>query len=755
MWAWREQEQAIGRLDFNIIAGINLVSPEYVIDNRRLEIKLRPDEGNHSIRYEPPEFNDEGETVKNASLQLDDGPPRFIKIDFLTRSLSMVLAEKPANEESADSLYDTSKEIGEGLFECNEGTATDNLSLASTCTCETDIQAESLDAQNLPSRFLHLDALAPPGGFFALYETDTIQTPFAVDIARDDITQPCCQCLYYIRGIFFSLKSGFLPVNRNIDPAFDARFRSIHKFLYTWSRVPHGFPTGLGDDKRFNSIEGLTDQYISFKDGDVFNNRFIDGATRINLQGIAAFFPSVKFAQDDNISVSNPLLPGDPKLKGGRPAVNGISQGEPERITLDMSFDTYVKIKKVRINFVAGAGFEVPKVTVTRIDQQNRVGDLVTLRTGDIIATSSLTAIGTDLPNASNFRPIDIQEGEVLFPVEIIPSYLNVPFWNQFAQEFHLIFEPRPGDNSMGIAGIELTVDAFVAGDDVIETITINERKYYTSTGSPVDGNNPEAFLTGMDSASAYWRNTQTPAVRGANRNRASSFGQKLEEDGDFQKGQPEQLEKLQGEEYFVARDLMPHPYFWEWRGFFPLDEADALNFFGGEQPDWTLTMQVDIKAIDEFSRHESPEDNPVLIFGEVPDDRRLWNPPGHAWTWRQEEKYERCFNPAPDVMTINYNFAHLHDGLAIVETARFWDELPSGFTRIIRSTMMAPDPAFGQIGVTGKTFDGGSTGGAVTIDSRLLVDSQGNAIPTDILENSGFQAGPDGGFVIIDSGGV
>ena len=98
---------------------------------------------------------------------------------------------------------------------------------------------------------------------------------------------------------------------------------------------------------------------------------------------------------------------------------------------------------------------------------------------------------------------------------------------------------------------------------------------------------------------------------------------------------------------------------------------------------------------------------------------------------------------------------AHLHDGLAIVETARFWDELPSGFTRIIRSTMMAPDPAFGQIGVTGQTFDGGSTGGAVTLDSRLLVDSQGNAIAADILENSGFRAGPDGGFVIIDSGGV
>lgn len=752
MWAWREQEKPIGRGTGDILEGIKFLSPEYIIDNRRLEIRLRPAEGEHFVKYKPPQYNDEGEIVKNASFQLDNGPPRFIKIDFLTNSLSIVLAEKPEDEGSTESFYDTSKEIGDDPFECTPGTATDNLSLSPKCTCETDTQSDDVDAQNLPARFLHLEELAS-AGFFALYENETIQTPFAVDIPRSDITQPCCQCLYYIRGIFFFLNSGFLPVNRNIDPAFDSRFTVEQKFSYTWSRVPHGFSNGAGQDAAFNGIEGQADEYISFRSGEVFINRFPTGAINLNVPvGTAAFFPSVKFAQDNSIAVRG-LEAGDPKLKGGTPVNDDDnSQGQQEAITLDMRFDTYVRIQQVTIRFVAGAGFEVPRVTLSRIDQQNRVGDAVTLRAGAIIATSTLTAVGTDLPNASNFRSADIQDGSVLFPVDIFPSYVNVPFWNQFAQEFHLSFASRSGDNSMGIATIEVRLDTFIESDIVTETITINERKYYTSTGSPIGGNNPEALLSEMDSATGYWRNTNGPAAQGANRNRASAFDTKLEEDGDFILGAPEELELLQEEEYFTARDLMSHPYRWGWESFFPLDEAEQLDFFGKSLPSWTLDMTVDISPIDEISEHDSEN----LVYGEIPT-RKRWNAPGHAWTWKQEEGYNFCCSPCPKTMVIDYNFAHLHDGLAIVETARFWDELPSGFTRLIRSTMMSPDPTFGITQQTGLGITGGESLGPILMDESQFIDSQGNPIDDPaLLENVGLLRDPvTGSLLIIDNGGL
>ena len=751
MWAWREQEKPIGRGAGDVLEGITFLSPEYAIDNRRLEIKLRPDEGEHSLKYTPPQYNDEGEILKNASLQLDEGPPRFIKVDFINRNISIVLAENPEDEETAESFYDTSKKLGEGLLECTEDTPSDNLSQSAKCTCEVDIESDNLDNLNLPARFLHLDELVPSEGFFALYESEVIQTPFLIDITREETDKPCCQCLYYIRGIFFFLTSGFLPVNRNIDPAFDARFTVTQKFSYTWSRVPHGFSDGSGQDGAFNGIEGQADQYISFKDGRVFNNRFPTGAINLNVPvGTAAFFPSVKFAQDNSIPVDG-LEPGDPKLKGGIPVnEDGESQGEPEAITLDMRFDTYVRIKQVTIRFVAGSGFQVPRVTLARIDQQNRVGDVVTRRVASIIAESFLTAVGTDLPNASNFRSADIQDGSVLFPVDIFPSYTDVPFWNQFAQEFHLIFEPRSGDNSMGIATIEVELDAFVSGDTVTEKITINERKYYTSTGSPVGGNNPETFLSAMDSATGYWRNTETAAKNGANRNRAVSFGKKLEEDGDFIRQSPRSLEALQAKEYLTARDLMDHPYQWQWKSFFPLDEAEQLEFFGNTPPNWNLNVSMSVSAVDKLSEHDSEN----LVFGEI-QDREPWNAPGHAWTWQQKEAYEVCCSPCPKTMVIDYNFAHLHDGLAIVETARFWDELPSGFTRLIRSTMMSPDPTFGGATDTGRGLSGGSSGNSFLMDASQFLDSQGNAIDIETLNNAGFQKGPDGGFLILDTGGA
>ncbi len=164
--------------------------------------------------------------------------------------------------------------------------------------------------------------------------------------------------------------------------------------------------------------------------------------------------------------------------------------------------------------------------------------------------------------------------------------------------------------------------------------------------------------------------------------------------------------------------------------------------------------MSLEVKEIDKISRHASTEDNLLLLYGEVPE-RNQWNAPGHAWTWQQREGYEFCCSPCPKTMVIDYNFAHLHDGLAVVETAQFWDELPSGFTRILRSTLMVPDPAFADASTAGKGLDGGSTSGAVVLDSRLFTDSQGAPIDASTLSNAGLQKSPDGSFVILDNGGL
>jgi hypothetical protein len=749
MWAWREQEKAIRRgVGSDVVEGIQLQSPEYFIDNRRLEIKMRPDEGSHTIKYTSPRYDEAGEIIRNASFQLDSGPPRYIKVDFVNRDIVFELSQNPG--ETVDSFYDTSKGLGEGLFTCTEGVSTDNLSLNAECTCEIDTTDENLDAQNLPARFLHLDELAPDN-FLALYESDTIQTPFAIDIPREEANDPCCMCLYYIRGIFIELNNEYLPINRDINLARDSRFTAGQSFKYTWSRVPHGFEGGSADDGRFQSVENQADQYLHFDDGEVFVNQFEDGARRLNVAaGTAAFFPSEQYAQDNSIFVTAPLGPGDPKLKGGNPANDdGESQGQPEAITLDMVFDTYVRIKQINIKFVAGAGFEVPPVVLRVVDPANRTGASVTTRAAREIAVSALTAQGTNLVNASNFSSADIQNGEVLFPVNILPSYTDVPFWNQFGQEFHLIFEARTGDYSMGIASIDVIADTFLPDFEVTENITVYERKYYVSKGSPVVGNNPESFLGEADSATGYWRTTEVAATTGANRHRAYGFGRKLSEDGGLQRGGVQGLEKLQEEKYDEARDLMPRPYIWTFRSFSPLDEAEAIDFYQGSFPDWVCTLYLKPNRIDEVSRHDSGN----LLFGKVPQ-RNPWSAPGHAWTFNMVENYVFCCFPCPKTMVVDYNYAHLHDGLAIVETARFWDEMPSGFTRLIRSTMLAPDPTFGQSQQAGVGLDGGSTTGPVLLDESLFVDSQGASIDASTLENAGFRVDPSGNLVILETGG-
>jgi hypothetical protein len=415
-----------------------------------------------------------------------------------------------------------------------------------------------------------------------------------------------------------------------------------------------------------------------------------------------------------------------------------------------MAFDTYVRIKQVRINFVAGIGLEVPPVTLSVVLPSQRTGTLVTLRNSVDIGQSTLTARGSNIPNSARFRTVDIQNGEVLFPVDVFPSYTDVPFWLQFGQEFHLTFGARTGDYSLGIASIDVIADAFLRNTQVIEGIYTFERKYYASTGSLPGGNNPDSYLGEADSATAYWRTATTVSTQGANRNRAYSFGSKLTQDGALQRGDPQGLELLQEEKYNQARDLFSHPYTWLFDSFIPLDEAEALTFYGGSLPEWSLFMSLEVGALNEVNQH----DTNTLIFGEIPN-RTPWNAPGHAWTWTMEESYERCIRGGPYEMVVNYNFAHLHDGLAIVETARFWDELPTGFTRLIRSTMYSPDPTFGQSNESGVGITGGSTTRPVLVDTGLFFDSQGNPIDPDLILNAGKYKDPQSGeFVVLETGG-
>lgn len=757
MWAWREQERPIRRgFGTDVIDGLQLQSPDYIIDNRRLEVRLRPEEGTHIVRYRAPRFNLDGEITRHASLQLDSGPPRFFSVDFINQSFQFKLAQTPGvDDDEVESFYDTSKILGDAPFTCVEGTKSDNLSQFALCSCETNTQSENVDNENLPARFLHLDEIAPEGTL-VLYESEEIQTPFLIDLVRAEVKDPCCVCSYYMRGLFFSLNTNFLPRNRNIDPAFDSRFTTNQRFIYTWSRVPHGFPGGEGDDGRFNSTENLADDYIDFDQGEVFVNRFVAGARNLNVTaGTAAFFPSTAFALENQIAVKR-ILPTDPKLKGGIPVNDaGFSQGQDESIVLDMAFDTYVKIREVIIRFVAGAGFQVPRVRLTAVAPVNRVGEPVTLRTSLVIGESTLQANGTDIPNAGNFNSADIRNGEVLFTTNIVPSYSSIPFWNQFAEEFQLVFDARSSILSMGIASIELRVDALLSDQVVAETIQVRERKYYASTGTPAAGENPESHLGGMDSASAYWRTAGIEATEGGNRFRANAFGQKLTEDGPIERGDPRGLERRQSEVYNDARDLLANPYTWVFESFSPLDEAEAVDFYGGRFPNWTLNMSLSTSSVDEISRHVENPTEADLLYGKVPK-RAPWNAPGHAWTFDFVEGYKFCCSPCPQSMVIDFNYAHLHDGLKTVETARFWDELPSGFTKLFRSTMISPDPTFGQQQESGILVggDGGTAPGPVLLNASAFLDSQGNPISDNVLANSAFRQSPEGDFYIFETGG-
>ena len=757
-WAWREFETPIKRgISGNILSGIKLQSPEYFVDNRRLEVQLRPSEGFHTITWTPPEYDETGKLTKNASLKFDSGPLREIIVDFANRNLNIAVQE--------GTVYDTSKDLGDDGFPCENNTPTDNPRLESKCSCNPDTSVTFAPGEVvvLPARFLHLDELRPGGGFVALYENITLQTPFAIDLNRSSNASPCCMCIYYIRGIFFALDLEFLPASSKVNAA----FHPSTKFKYTWSRVPHGVARENGGqsglDGVFAAQEGRADGYVDLAFGRVFQNGFTTSPSQqlgFTTNELAAAFPSRSLAlnlQDDNgnsqLRVAN--VPQTQLKPGALEATNKISQGEDEIIILDILFPTYVKMSSVVITFYIGTGWAVPNVKLGIVDPEFRAAGapVPTLRTSRIVAESGVTANGTSIPQGGNQVNQDaLQAGlpqgvGAKFTVTITPAYTSQSFWNKFGQEFHLIFEGRSGTNSMGIGGILMEVESM--SDEISERVQIFERKYFTSIAATAGAVNPEEKLQGEDSASAYWRTTEQAATNGGNKFRAYAWGSKIN-DGDANtnaliRGEPRDLEELQEKEYNLARNLIGSPYSYQFNGFIPADETALIQFYGGTIPEWTTNLSMTISPVSDVLKGGIGDP----VYGVVPNDRKPWHAPGHTWTFKLDPEFVFCCFPCPQTMTIDYEFAHLHDGLAVVETARFWDELPSGFTRLIRSTIMSPDPTFGQSQESGVGVTGGTIGTSVLLNESLFGD-----IPVEILENAGFRRDPTtGGFVLMQGG--
>ncbi len=741
MWAWREQESFIkrARQSSSLLAGVQLDLPAYFIDNRRMEVRLRPEEGNHTLAWTPPTFTADGSLDRPAELKLGlDGPPRQIDIDFKTRKFGLTF--------QPNTVYDTTKSLISAPFPCEDGTPTDNLRMGATCSCIEDISSEELSVQKLPSRLLHLDELAPDG-FFSLYENTVLNTPFAIDLSTTQPDRPRNLCIYYIRGIFFRINADFIPSVLIPDASFDNRV----SFTYTWSRVPHGYTSGQGiDGTTWGAAENRADGFVNHSAGSVFQNRFNTNVSDIDIRNDdPAVFPSVAHA-NNQILLGAPiavrdLAPGDARLKGGRPALGGQSRGETERIILTVDFPTYVRIDQVNVDFIAGVGWEAPKYQLVRVEpSQIGQGTYPSSEVGQTLGTSTQSAIGSDIPGSDSQDSDFIREGRYRFSSAISPVYGSQPFWNQFGKRFHLVFEARGNAQSMGVAGISFKVGALVSGAGNTEIIEIPERKYYRSSGTVPGNINPEQVLGSVDSATAYWQTVDTRSQRGANRHRAYAWGSKL--DDSFSRpitsSAIQDLERLQFSEYDTARNLMGStPYVFQYRSFIPFDEQEWLRFLNEPDPSWQCRLSVQASNLDVLL--DSGGD---LKWDTVPF-RAPFNPPGHAWTWgMSDESYDACCEDCPKQQLISFKYLHLHDGLAVIETARFWDELPSGFSRLMRSTLGAPDPRFGQSNESGEA-------GAVLLDARLFTDAQGNPIPTSILENAGFAKNDEGGFVIVDRG--
>jgi hypothetical protein len=395
----------------------------------------------------------------------------------------------------------------------------------------------------------------------------------------------------------------------------------------------------------------------------------------------------------------------------------------------------------VVITFYAGFGFEAPRYKLIMIPPQQRVNDYITRDIGFLVAEASSSAFEGNIPGIENLDSDDVSAGTAKFISRVNPNYDNTPFWDAYGMEWQLVFPGRGNAQSMGIAAIEMTVSALTDGSANGEVIGIRERKYYKSIGSPTDSNNPERFLSELDSATAYWRSTDTGSFKGDNRHRAYAWGQQIKDDQlNISNSDIKQLEALQEKEYDTARELLESPYEYNFNGFTPLDEAKWVSFLNEPELIWTSVASMSLSPVGEITNAGSEE----LIFGVIPN-RTNFNAPGHAWVHNFEETYTPCCFDCVHSMIVNYDFLHLHDNLSLVETAGFWTELPSGFTRLIRSTLMLPDP----------TFQGGETNtagtNAVLIDESAFTDSQGNAISVDVLNAAGFTQDPTTGQYYVD----
>jgi hypothetical protein len=724
-WAWRESDTPVrrGQGGTSPIVGMQFLLPDYFIDNRRLEVRLRPAEGQYVINYTAPEYDQQGAMTTPAKVKLGDGPERDITIDFVNRRFGPALMP--------DTVYDTSKILGDSPLDCTVQPSS-NRQLANECSCEGNV-ADLPDVQpgQLPAIFIHGDQLAP-SDYVTLYARETMEPAFPTDIPREDITDPCCICNYFIEQIWFRLDSTVLPVDTGFDPAYSNSLVTN----YTWSRVPHGTSSTTGRDDAVNGQENTAQNYRE-KQG-VLLARPADSQRTIAKTLVTAYFPSSLEASQNSIPVPGALAPGDPKLLGGTPVQNGLSQGQDERITLDFTFDTYASVKNVVINFLAGKGMEVPTVYLVGIPPSQRTGDFVTERQGILLGSSNTTAVDIEVPDPDNrYTNQNIQLGQVLFPVTIFPSYADAPFWDQFFQEFHLIFVGRNSQYSMGIHSIETQVDAMTA--TLAEQIFIPERRYYTSKFTPAGGKNPDENLTGMDSCSAYWRSTSTGADQGGHRFRAYAWGvRENQESGVGQgggqptiQGEVGELEQLQAEEYDKARRLMQSPYTFTFSSFFPLDEQNWMNFLGASAPSWGTICSTTISDIDKVSTDGSD----TLLYGSVPV-RSTWAAPGHAWAHELgAEGYTPCCEGCGFTQVIAYKYLHLHDDLAEVEVAGFWDDFSNGNS---------------YAGIAAAAPSISNNPDVTHLETSDLLDSNGDPIPVEVLNASGFRRDAETGQLVI-----
>jgi hypothetical protein len=99
--------------------------------------------------------------------------------------------------------------------------------------------------------------------------------------------------------------------------------------------------------------------------------------------------------------------------------------------------------------------------------------------------------------------------------------------------------------------------------------------------------------------------------------------------------------------------------------------------------------------------------------------------------------------------MVIDYNFAHLHDGLTVISTERFWDELPSGLTRLVRSTLMIPDAAF----LSGAPAGSLAGENVALVSETFFLDNHGKQIDLRILHQAGVRKDEEGNIIITEKG--